>query len=87
MEIKMTDQTRQRTTWKAGEPLPEYANKATLAYIITHHLYPIKNRTIEHWPLIAHRPNRENVYNVEDALRYAKFKLKNAPSYKQASSE
>jgi hypothetical protein len=87
MEIKMTDQTRQRTTWKAGETLPEYANKATLAYIITHHLYPIKNRTIEHWPLIAHRPNRENVYSVEDALRNAKFKLKNAPSYKQASSE
>jgi hypothetical protein len=37
--------------------------------------------------MIARRPNRENVYNVEDALSLAKAKLEQSPSYKQAAAK
>ena len=73
-------------TWSAGSPLPAYANKTTVAAIISHLVFPISRRTIENWPMIARRPNRENVYNVEDALNLAKTKLEKSPSYKQAGS-
>ena len=73
-------------TWSAGSPLPAYANKTTVAAIISHLVFPISRRTIEYWPMIARRPNRENVYNVEDALNLAKAKMEKSPSYKQAGS-
>ena len=74
-------------TWSAGSPLPAYANKTTVAAIISHLVFPISRRTIENWPMIARRPNRENVYNVEDALSLAKAKLEQSPSYKQADTK
>ena len=73
-------------TWSVGSPLPAYANKTTVAAIISHLVFPISRSTIENWPMIARRPNRENVYNVEDALNLANAKLEQSPSYKQASS-
>ena len=82
----MTIKTKPAITWSAGSPLPAYANKTTVAAIISHLVFPISRRTIENWPMIARRPNRENVYNVEDALDLAKAKLEKSPSYKQAGS-
>ena len=82
----MALKTKPTITWSAGSPLPAYANKTTVAAIISHHVFSISRRTIENWPLIARRPNRENVYNVEDALSLAKTKLEKSPSYKQAGS-
>ena len=82
----MAIKSKPTITWSAGSPLPAYANKTTVAAIISHLVFPISRRTIENWPLIARRPNRENVYNVEDALSLAKTKLEKSPSYKQAGS-
>ena len=82
----MALKTKPTITWSAGSPLPAYANKTTVAAIISHLVFPISRRTIENWPMIARRPNRENVYNVEDALSLAKAKLEKSPSYKQAGS-
>ena len=82
----MALKTKPTITWSAGSPLPAYANKTTVAAIISHLVFPISRRTIENWPMIARRPNRENVYNVEDALNLAKTKLEKSPSYKQAGS-
>ena len=83
----MAIKSKPTITWSVGSPLPAYANKTTVAAIISHHVFPISRRTIENWPLIARRPNRENVYNVEDALSLAKAKLEKSPSYKQADTK
>ena len=83
----MAIMSKQTITWSVGSPLPAYANKTTVAAIISHLVFLISRRTIENWPLIARRPNRENVYNVEDALSLAKAKLEQSPSYKQAAAK
>ena len=65
------------------EHLPSYADRVTLARIITDHFFPVSARTLRTWPLVAYRPNKRVVYNVDDALAYAAHKLETAPCYKQ----
>ena len=69
--------------WAPEQPLPKYADRKTLAAIITHHCFPISHRTLQTWPLTVRRPNRAAVYDVNEALEYAQAKLDKSVCYKQ----
>ena len=69
--------------WRPGSLLPQYADKATAAAIITHHFFPISPRTLERWPLTVRRPNKATIYEVAELLNYAEAKLQSAYAYKQ----
>lgn len=66
-----------------GAHLPEYADRHTLAAMITKRYFPVTARTIRTWPLTVSHPNKKAVHPVAEALAYAEHKLKSAPSYKQ----
>ncbi len=70
--------------WHPGQPLPKFADRATMAAIIGHEYFPISPRTLERWPLRAWRPNKAVVYSVQEALNHAKSQMDTSPSYKQA---
>ena len=72
------------TQWVPEQPLPYFADRNTLAAIISHHYFPIRPRTLEKWPLIVRRPNRATIYNVQEAMELAKAKFESAIVYKQA---
>ena len=68
-------------TWEAGQPLPRFANRKTLAKIISHFYFPISHRTLQNpqqWPLKYYKPNRAAVYDVTEAMEMAESKLKSA---------
>jgi hypothetical protein len=69
--------------WNPDLPLPRNANRKTLAAIITHHYFPIGHRTLQTWPLTVRRPNRANIYDVQEAMEFAEKKLESSISYKQ----
>ena len=69
--------------WEPGQPFPKYADRKTLAKIISFECFPASYRTLQTWPLTARRPNRAVVYDVNEALEYAQSKLNLAPCYKQ----
>ena len=71
------------STWQPEQPLPRYADRKTLAAIITHNFFPISHRTLQTWPLTVRRPNRAAVYEVAEALEFAEQKMEGAISYKQ----
>ena len=71
------------TYWHEDHPLPKFADRETCAAIVSHFFFPIKPRTIATWPLVARRPNRNVVYNVEEVLRFAKAKFDQSSAYKQ----
>lgn len=71
------------SNWAPEQPLPKYADRKTLAAIITHYCFPISHRTLQTWPLTARRPNRAAVFEVAEAMEYAKAKLECAPCYVQ----
>ena len=73
----------QDSTWQPEQPLPQYADKATTAAIITHYHFPIRPRTLERWPLTVRRPNKAAIYEVAEALACAEAKLNSAHVYKQ----
>jgi hypothetical protein len=75
--------TLNTSTWQPEQPLPRYADRKTLAAIITHNFFPISYRTLQTWPLTVRRPNRAAVYEVAEALTYAEQKMEGAISYKQ----
>ena len=66
-----------------GAHLPEYADRNTLARIISARFFPVTARTIRTWPLTVSHPNKKAVHPVAEALEYAERKLKSSPSYKQ----
>ena len=70
-------------TWQPEQPLPRYADRKTLAAIITHNFFPISHRTLQTWPLTVRRSNRAAVYEVAEALEFAEQKMEGAISYKQ----
>ena len=72
-----------KSFWAPEQPLPKYADRKTLAAIITHHCFPISHRTLQTWPLTVRRPNRAAVYDVNEALEYAQTKLDKTVCYKQ----
>jgi hypothetical protein len=69
--------------WAPELPLPRFADRKTLAAIITHHYFPVSHRTIQTWPLTVRRPNRAAVYDVAEAMEFAEQKLADATCYKQ----
>lgn len=69
--------------WSDDLALPKFADRETCAAIISHYYFPIKARTIATWPLVARRPNRNVVYEVEEVLRFAKAKFDQSSAYKQ----
>jgi len=69
--------------WSPDQPLPRYADRKTLASIITHRCFPISSRTLERWPLTARKPNKAVVYEVTEALEYAEQQLIDAYAYRQ----
>jgi hypothetical protein len=71
------------SNWAPEQPLPKYADRKTLAAIITHYCFPISHRTLQTWPLTVRRPNRAAVFEVTEAMEYAKAKLECAPCYVQ----
>ena len=71
------------SNWAPEEPLPNFADRKTLAAIITHHYFPVSHRTIQNWPLTVRRPNRAAVFEVAEAMEYAKAKLERSPCYIQ----
>lgn len=71
------------STWSPSQPLPQYADKATTAAIITHHYFPISPRTLERWPLTVRRPNKAAIFEVAEAMAHAEQKLNSAYAYKQ----
>ena len=75
--------TLNTSTWQPEQPLPRYADRKTLAAIITHNFFPLSHRTLQTWPLTVRRPNRAAVYEVAEELTYAEQKMEDAISYKQ----
>ena len=75
--------TLKTSTWQPEQPLPRYADRKTLAAIITHNFFPISHRTLQTWPLTVRRPNLAAVYEVAEALEVAEQKLEGAIAYKQ----
>lgn len=78
-----SDVKPKRAVCKCGELLPEYADRATLAEIISKRLFPVTARTIRSWPLNVKHPNKKAVHNVREALDFAAKKLASSPGYKQ----
>jgi len=72
-----------KSHWEPGNPFPKYADRKTLAKIISFERFPISYRTLQTWPLTARRPNRAVVYDVNEALEYAQTKLDKSVCYKQ----
>ena len=70
--------------WTADQPLPKYADRQTCAAIVTHFHFPVMARTIATWPLVARKPNRCVIYDVEEVLNFAQLKFQQAPAYKHA---
>ena len=83
IEDKERIMTLKTPTWQPEQPLPRYADRKTLAAIVTHNFFPISHRILQTWPLSARRPNRAAVYEVAEALELAEQKLEGAISYKQ----
>ena len=75
--------TLKTSTWQPEQPLPRYADRKTLAAIITHNFFPNSHRTLQTWPLTVRRPIRAAVYEVAEALGCAEQKMEGAISYKQ----
>ena len=75
--------TLKTSAWQPEQPLPRFADRKTLAAIITHNSLPISHRTLQTWPLTVRRPNRAAVYEVAEALEFAEQKMEGAISYKQ----
>ena len=75
--------TAKNKHWNVDQALPKFADRETCAEIVSHFFFPIKPRTIATWPLVARRPNRNVVYNVEEVLRFAKAKFDQSSAYKQ----
>ena len=73
----------QNNHWLPDQPLPRYADRKTLAAIITHRCFPISPRTLERWSLTARKPNKAVVYDVTEALEYAEKQLNDAYAYMQ----
>ena len=69
--------------WTAASPIPKYADRETCAAIVSHFHFPVMPRTIATWPLVARRPNRNVVYDVNEVLEFAKYKFNQSPTYKQ----
>ena len=69
--------------WTAVSPIPKYADRETCAAIVSHFHFPVMPRTIATWPLVARRPNRNVVYDVNEVLEFAKYKFNQSPTYKQ----
>ena len=69
--------------WHDDQALPKFADRETCAAIVSHFFFPIKPRTIATWPLVARRPNRCVVYEVNEVLEFAKHKFNQATAYKQ----
>ena len=68
---------------ECGGILPTYADRATVADLVTRLYFPVTARTIRTWPLVARHPNKKAVLNVREALEYAAQKLANSPGMKQ----
>ena len=66
-----------------GATLPEYADRGTLAQIITRRYFPISARTIRTWPLAVWHPNKKAVHKVSEALEYAERKMREASAVRQ----
>lgn len=73
----------QITYWQEDRPLPKFADRETCAAIVSHFFFPVKPRTLATWPLVAHRPNRCVVYEVNELMAYAAKRFDEAYSYKQ----
>lgn len=79
------DANRERgVAWCPGMDIPSYANRKTLAAIISFYYFPVSHRTIATWPLTVRRPNREAILSTAEALNFAKAKFEDAHAYKQA---
>lgn len=63
--------------------LPEFADRNTLAEIITRRLFPVTARTIRSWPLSVWHPNGKAIHRVFEALAYAEAKMNAAPETRQ----
>ena len=75
--------SERQPTWQPEQPLPRFADRKTLAAIITHKFFPVSHRTLQTWPLTVRRPNRSAIYEVTEALAYAEQKLEGAAPYQQ----
>lgn len=75
-----------KVIWEPTDPLPEYADRATMAKIITANYFPISPRTFESWPLRAYRPSRHVVYKVADVVELAKVRIEDGPTYRQSNT-
>ena len=66
-----------RITWQPGQPVPERANRPTLAVILTAEGYPTHSpRAFERWPLRTwYFHGKEAVHDVEETLALAASKL------------
>ena len=83
----MSGQMKSETAaWKPVDPVPHYADRVTLAQIITHKFFPVSPRTLRDWPLTALRPNGRVVYEVKEALSLAEDKLATCPRYRQSEA-
>ena len=72
------------TVCTCNTELPEFADRRTLADIVSKRYFPVTARTIRTWPLTVWHPNKKAVHNVREALEYAERKMESAVSFKQA---
>ena len=77
--------TRRLVSWSAGQPLPRYVDRKTLAAIITDQYFPVSPRTLEKWPLLIRKVNGAAVCKTADAMAIAAAKFEAARTYKLAT--
>ena len=73
----MTDQT------KPGTGYPRFPTRKRAAEIITETLFPVSERTIEHWPITVRHVNGRALCDLAEVLEYAETIIENAPAIKQ----
>lgn len=66
-----------------GAIQPKFADRQTLAKIISALYFPVTPRTIRTWPLAVWHPNKKAVHLVEEALAYAEAKVNESPASRQ----
>ena len=70
------------STWRPGQPYPEWGDRKTIAAIIADNYGPISPRTLERWPLVGRRFNGRTVFPVADVLKFARDQLATSPPRK-----
>ena len=77
--------TFKTSSWAPEQPLPKYADRKTLAAIITHHFFQLAIEHSRHGQSRFVVQIRSAVYEVSEAMEFAQSKLDKSVCYKQGA--